>query len=194
MKPYVFKYRSADPSKIVPIGDRYLIEVLETDETQLVAGVDMWMPDRSEQERGWAVGVVFAVGNGHRLETPDPVSVMPEGYQPQPGISDAEQMQRRISLLGYITPSMGDHSSLMRSLALVPMFYTVGDVIFIEKYSGREFVVNDRTFRFVSQVDTLGFSGVKLILGEDGWEDAPPPPPPSRLAAVGSNGHKIHRP
>jgi co-chaperonin GroES (HSP10) len=173
MKPYIFKYRELDPRLLRPIGDRYLVEVLETDER---SPSGLMLPERTEQERGWTIGVVFSVGNGHRLEVPDPAVVMPEGYIPQEGLSDEQQMQRRVSALSYYTPMMGDHSTLQRVPAMVPMFFAPGEVIFIEKYSGREFHIAERTFRFVSQVDCLGTSGRRLVLQEDGgWEDAPEP-------------------
>lgn len=162
MKPYIFKYKDLDPLKLAPIGDRYLVEVLETDE-QTAGGI--LLLERTEQERGWTIGVVYSIGNGHRLETADTPVMMPESKT-----SD--------SFRGYAVPYVGENSVVVRAFAQVPMFFRPGEVIFIEKYSGREFHIGDRTFRFVSQVDCLGTTGKFLVLQEDGgWEEGEPPAP-----------------
>jgi co-chaperonin GroES (HSP10) len=160
-----------DPKTLRPIGDRYLVEVVPVDEELTPAGI--YLPEKLEEQRGWAVGIVFSVGNGHRLETPDQVTVIPEGYVPDPKLNEAAQIERRTSALGYRMPALGDHSSVMRFESAVPMFFIPGEVIFIERYSGRQFTIQGRTFRFVNQVDCLGTSGVYLKLAEDGinWEE-----------------------
>ena len=167
---YVFKYHTANPAHLRPIGDRYLVEIVPVDEELTPSGI--YLPEKLEEQRGWAVGIVFSVGNGHRLEVPDVVSVIPEGYVPDPNLSESAQSNRRQSALGYRMPALGDKSSVMRFESAVPMFFIPGEVIFIERYSGRQFTIQGRTFRFVNQVDCLGTTGVYLKLAEDGinWE------------------------
>jgi co-chaperonin GroES (HSP10) len=165
MQPYVFRYRDLDPAKMKPLGDRYLVEVLEVEEEQTPTG--LFLPSDRMDHGTWAIGVVCAVGNGHRLEVSDHVAVIPEGYQAVEGLTQEEQMARRANALSYMTPAMGDHSTVMRPLATVPMFHYVGDVLFLERYSGRQFTVGGRLYRFVSQVDVLGFTGLHLC-----WSDA----------------------
>ena len=213
--PYVFKFSTLDPLKVRPIGDRYLVEIVET-EGDITAG-GLLLPDRTEDQKGWAVGIVFSIGNGHRLEVPDPALVLPEGYKPDPKakarletielelnreasrlttenvagvISNAEsaalfkafserrreeaneiertEMDRRMRSLGYEQPISGDACSVMRVASVVPMFFIPGEVIFIERWSGRQFQVHGRTFRFVNQVDCLGSSGVYVKPSLDG--------------------------
>lgn len=184
MEQYVFQYRNMDPKRLRPIGDRYLIEVLDVDEEK-VNGI--YLPEQTEEQKGWAVGVVFSIGNGHRLDVHDPIVVVPEGYVPDPALNEQEQMRRRIAALSYNCPSMGDHSTVMRYPALVPMMFQPGEVIFVERYSGRQFTIRGRTFRFVSQVDCLGTSGVYLKLTDDGWEERDLEAE-AKAAAAASNG------
>ena len=172
--PYIFRYRELDPFKIRPIGDRYMVELLETDE---VSPAGILIPERAEQERGWHAAVVFSMGNGHRLDVPDPVCVMPE---PVRDLKEGETVDQRAidmrAMASYSAPFVGTHSMVVRPLATVAMFFVPGEVIFVEKYSGREFHIGERRFRFVSQVDCLGTSGRFLVLSADGsWSDAPDP-------------------
>lgn len=187
---YVFRYRNADPRLLRPIGDRYLIEVLEVDEEKMPSG--LYLPEQTEEQKGWAVGVVFSIGNGHRLEVHDPALVLPEGYVKDEKLSEQENNMRHAAGLGYNTPCIGDHSSVMRIPALVPMFFVPGEVIFVERYSGRQFTILGRVFRFVSQVDCLGTSGVYLKLTEEGgWVErdlAAERKEAERAAAAAANG------
>lgn len=48
------------------IGDRYLLEQIEVDQTTKSGIV---LPGQTEDVTGWQLGRVIAVGNGHRLET-----------------------------------------------------------------------------------------------------------------------------
>jgi co-chaperonin GroES (HSP10) len=187
---FVFRYRNLDPRRLRPIGDRYLIEVLDVDEEK-VGGI--YLPEQSEEQKGWAVGVVFSIGNGHRLEEHDPIVVVPEGYKADPKLTEQEQMQRRMSALGYTTPSMGDESTVMRYPALVPMFFQPGEVIFVERYSGRQFTMSGRTMRFVSQVDCLGTSGMYLKMNEDGsWEERDLEAEAKAAAAAPNGTRRLH--
>jgi co-chaperonin GroES (HSP10) len=174
---YTFRYRNLDPTKLRPIGDRYVVQVLDFDEEKLPSG--LYLGESAEGTQGWAAGVIIAVGNGHRLEVADQAVVMPEGYVPDPSLTDEQQMARRIGALGYGTPAMGDNSTIQRVASAVPMFFSVGMVIFMEKYSGREFPVRGRKYRFVSQVDCLGDTGVRLERDADGeWHEPLPEPEP----------------
>lgn len=205
---YVFKYRALDPRKLRPNGDRYLFEVLATDEEALPSG--LYLPDAIEEKKGWFVGVVFSHGNGHRLDTPDVYLPLPEKYECDPDFDpdvdwgdstivrrakiaagkgseidhgdSAEtrlkkrqaRMQRRQQFVNSTNiVTIGDSVMVGRYPAAVPMFYQIGEVIFVEKYSGRPMIIGGREFRVVNQVDTLCSSGVFLRLLDDGetWEE-----------------------
>jgi co-chaperonin GroES (HSP10) len=191
-----------------PNGDRYLCEILPVDEEKLSSG--LFLPEAGEEKKGWAVGVVFAIGNGHRLERPDTYVALAEKYECDPdfdpdinwGDSRAvrmakieagqgatidhgdnreerikkqqARMQRRQQIVANTNiAALGDNSMVLRYPAGVPMFFALGEVVFIEKYSGRPVVIEGREFRFVNQVDVLGSSGRFLKLGPDGvtWEE-----------------------
>jgi co-chaperonin GroES (HSP10) len=186
MKPYIFRYRELDPTRIQPIGDRYMVEILDTDEAS-PAGI--LLLERSEQGRGWVIGVVFSSGNGHRLDTPDQVVVVPEptprkGETSAQGFfteteTDEDYYGRLRAQANYSVPVVTPTAIVTRVQSTVPMYCRPGEVIFVERHSGREFNIGERTFRFVNQVDVLGTSGRFLNLQADGgWEEAAPAPVP----------------
>jgi co-chaperonin GroES (HSP10) len=178
------------------------------DEEKLSNG--LYLPEAGEEKKGWAVGVVFALGNGHRLEVPDIYVSLTEKYKCEPkidpdidtgdskearaakiaqgkgdeidfGDNDEERMKKIMArnqrrqqiIMGSNIAAIGDESMVVRYPAAVPMFFQHGEVVFIEKYSGRPLVIEGREFRIVNQVDVLASSGVYLKLGADGetWEE-----------------------
>jgi co-chaperonin GroES (HSP10) len=101
-----FHYGKQNPSNFEILGDRYMVEVLEISDFNH-AGIVLIQKD--ENQRGWLVARVVAVGNGHRLE------------------SDVK----------------------------VPMFYSVGDVVFMERLTGKDFHLGGKEYRILSQIDVL---------------------------------------
>jgi co-chaperonin GroES (HSP10) len=175
MDQYIFRYKNADPAKLRPVGDRYVIEVLNVDEEVLPSG--LILPDRTEEQAGWAVGVVFSVGNGHRLETPDiPITldadVVEDVDTAKQFIERSKSEKREIvqQLIGqsinFMQPAANTKQSVLRWLSTVPMFFVHGEVIAVERYSGRQFTISNRAFRVVNQVDCLCSFGVYLK-----WDD-----------------------
>jgi co-chaperonin GroES (HSP10) len=115
--PYTTKisYRDQDPRDLAPNGDRYIVELLDIDDSVFIGESRLFTPGLSETERGWKAARVIAVGNGHRLE----------------------------------------------SDATVPMFYKPGDVLLIERLTGRELTLRGKKYLILNQVDVLArFTGV----------------------------------
>lgn len=178
---YIFRYRNANLATLRPNGDRYLIEVLDVDEEKLPSGI--FLPEATEEQKGWAVGVVFSVGNGHRLEIPDHLKVIPEGYNVPDDLLDdladdravrefkekarAEHIGKQLNF--HYQPSIGPKHTVARYWASVPMFFAPGEVVGIERYSGRQFTIQGRSFRIVSQVDVLLSFGTFLRITPSGW-------------------------
>jgi co-chaperonin GroES (HSP10) len=179
--PYVFDYRKLDISKMAPLGDRYLVLILETGDEE--TGYDVTMggllvPEREEQARGWAVGVVVARGDGTRLDMPDLAVVMPEKMHEDPNDDEPTKMLKRIAIMGQARSTfLGEESVVVRPKATVEMYCEIGEVVFVERYSGRQFEVGGKQYRFVNQVDTLSRTGIRLIKGPDGeWMEPPQTP------------------
>jgi co-chaperonin GroES (HSP10) len=184
---FVYEYRNADPLKHRPNGDRYLIEILPVSEEKLSSG--LFLPEAGEERKGWAVGVVVAVGNGHRLETPDQYIAIAEKYQCDPQVDpdvefgddldtrakkSAARQQRRMAIMQTTNiAAIGDDSMVVRYPSAVPMFFQFGEIVYVEKYSGRPLIIGGREFRIVNQVDVLSSSGRYAKLKEDGetWEE-----------------------
>lgn len=153
--PSRFKLKIHDiaPEAIEPNGDRYVVEVIDLDETiqlgqMLVVTQDPTinekdpMADPKVEKRGVLAAVIVDRGNGHLLGLPDPV----------------------------IVDGKGD---LQRPAANVPMFYQPGDVVFVDHNAkGRNVKIVGRECRIVGQIDILArVRGVRLRRGEDGdWE------------------------
>jgi co-chaperonin GroES (HSP10) len=180
---YCFKYAEIDPLKLPPpIGDRYLLEMIDYDDDALPHGLVLPQVGGHDLVSIPIPALVLAAGNGHRLETSDPAVVMPETAQ-DPTLTPEQRRAQRAAQISYIHPAIGDNSVVFRPLATVPMFFAPGQVIFVEKYSGREFHLKGRTYRYMNQVDCLGWTGVVLSPRDDGdWEVAPPPTPATPIA------------
>jgi co-chaperonin GroES (HSP10) len=101
-----FHYGKQTPDNFEVLGDRYLVEVLEISDYNH-AGIVLIQKD--ENQRGWLVARIAAVGNGHRLERDE----------------------------------------------YVPMFYKVGDVVFMERLTGKDFKLGGLDYRILSQIDVL---------------------------------------
>jgi co-chaperonin GroES (HSP10) len=101
-----FHYGRQDPSHFEVLGDRYMVRVLDPGDN-VVGGIVI--PDQGEAKRGWVVGEIVRVGNGHRLE----------------------------------------------SDTTVPMFFKVGDTVFVERLTGKDFKLASGEYRILSQIDVL---------------------------------------
>jgi co-chaperonin GroES (HSP10) len=168
-----------DPRNIAPNGDRYLVELLEIEENVTVMGNDgpikiiiaqehapTKRPDgkvdpgvEAELLRGWRAGLILRVGNGHRLEVSDPYVVMP-------GVSTDKELEDYKT--GKVPPPRGaqvitESHTLFQPQAKVQMFYAPGDVVLIERLTGREVTLQGKRYAIVNQQDVLAvFQNTKL--------------------------------
>lgn len=156
-----FKLRIHDitPERFIPNGDRYVIEIVDFDETILLGqvlvatqdpNIDPRDPkaDPTIEQRGVIGGIVISAGNGHLLGIPDP------------------------RLVARINP-MSDASTIVREAADVPMFYKPGDIVLVDRNAkGRNIKVLGREIRVINQMDVLcHIQGITCHRTEDGdWE------------------------
>ncbi len=149
-KRYELKIHHLDPEDIAPNGDRYVVEVLDVDETmefgrlllltQPPADAYGALADPNMEVRGIIPAVVVAVGNGHML-----------------GLSDLPPLTKG-----------GE-----RPWASVPMFYKHGDVVFVDHNArGRALRIVGRECRVVNQLDILcSLPNLRLHRNAEGaWE------------------------
>jgi co-chaperonin GroES (HSP10) len=163
--PFVFRYRNADPKKFRPIGDRYIVEMVAYDEEALPSG--LFLPEGTEEQRGWHVGIVWTIGNGHRLDVPDvPVILdndMLEDVELDPQLVHLSRNKKRELIherLARATNPSGMNFGNTKQMAIrwqanVPMFFSLGEAIAVERYSGRQATAAGRVFKCVNQVDCL---------------------------------------
>jgi hypothetical protein len=140
-----------DPTEMLPIGDRYIVETIPVEETVkfgsfvVVANVggDTNPRDPSGnpavERRGVLPAVIIAAGNGHLLGLPD----------------------HKIVVDGKI----------VREPADVPIFFTPGDVVLLDMNAkGRSLMIVDREIRVVNQMDCLVKLPLRLEWTEQGWK------------------------
>lgn len=153
---YELRIHDIAPEDIVPNGDRYVVEVIDIDEkvllgqllivTQAEAPKDPNNPmaDPQVERRGVLAAVIVSVGNGHLLGLPDPKLVV-----------GGEQ-----------------NSWVQRESADVPMFFSPGDVVFVDHNAkGRALQILKRECRIVNQIDILGsVPKLRLKHTDDGWQ------------------------
>lgn len=153
---FELKIHEIAPEDIIPNGDRYVVEVIDLDETvQLGQLLVVTQPSRQNpndplvdptvENRGVLAAVVVSVGNGHLLGLPDPA----------------------LAVL-----NRNGCESVERSKADVPMFYEPGDVVLVDHNAkGRALKIVGRECRIVNQIDVLAaLPKVKLLRTERGWE------------------------
>lgn len=134
---------------IEPLGDRYVVEVIDFKEGIVELGqllvitqdkrIDPRDPmsDPTVENRGVIAGVIVRVGNGHLL-----------GLAP--------------------TASMEEDESEIQ--AVVPMFFTEGDVVLIDYSSkGRALKILGREGRIVGQMDCLARLPMRLKRVDGEW-------------------------
>jgi co-chaperonin GroES (HSP10) len=155
---FELRIHDIEPEDLEPLGDRYIVEVIDFDESKVLLGqllVVTQQPktagnpnaDPNVEGRGVFAAVVVEKGNGHLLGLPDPRVVVT--YSPQHA-----QMIERVS-------------------ADVPMFCEPGDVVFVDHNArGRGFKILGKECRVINQIDILArYKKMQLKRTEDGgWE------------------------
>jgi co-chaperonin GroES (HSP10) len=160
-KRFELKIHEIAPEDIEPLGDRYVVEVIEIDEKvelgQLLIvtqspekGADgNPLADPTVERRGVIAAVVLRKGNGHLL-----------------GLPDWAVVKQNVNGIGQ---------SVERPKAQVPMFFEPGDVVFIDHNArGRALKILGRECRIINQIDVLArIDGIRLQRDADGnWEEA----------------------
>ena len=154
---FKLKIHEISPDAIEPLGDRYVVEVIDIDERIELGQVLVVTPQAPErpgdpmadplvERRGVLAAVIISEGNGHLLGLPDPALVMHD--------ADGREMVERCE-------------------ADVLMFFDKGDVVFVDHNAkGRALRIFGRECRIVNQIDILArISGVRLRRNDAGeWE------------------------
>lgn len=147
---YELKIHTIAPEDIDPLGDRYVVEIIDFDEkielgsilvvTQQPPQDNSPQADPTIERRGVLAAVVIRAGNGHLL-----------------GLSDH--------------PWSDSKDEDERDWASVPMFYQPGDVLFIDHNAkGRALKIVGRECRIVNQIDCLArVEGVRLKRVDGEW-------------------------
>lgn len=130
---FELKLHELTPEEIIPNGDRYVVEIVNVDDSIELGGVLVLIQDPNinpkdpsadpkVERRGVLVGIVLTAGNGHLL-----------------GLHDLPPDKNGV-----------------RPLATVQMFYNPGTVVFIDHNArGRNLRLVGREIRVVNQIDIL---------------------------------------
>lgn len=178
------------PESQEPLGDRYLIKILEVDDTlQLQSGHTLHIPTATEKDRGWKAGVIVTCGNGHRLSESDKVAVMANVTSPEDRKAIENGDKSKIPPgAQYLT----DDAVTVRPPAMVPMFYSPGDVVLVERFAGRDMKLgpSSHDYCIVAQEHCLSrIKGLKLLPNNDGeWREFKKPEAKLRIATGLTNG------
>ena len=153
LTPFKLTADDLSPFGLTPIGDRYLIEELDVDDTIELGGAKIFRPQVSEKDRGWKVGVVCAVGNGHLLGVPDLAVAVAHKTSEDEMKAIGSDFTKAPPGAQYLT----EDALVLRPPAAVPMFYGVGDVLLVERWAGRDLQLGDgrRKFCVVAQEHCL---------------------------------------
>ena len=149
------KLDDLDPNKITPHGDRYLLEMLEVDETTdsgIMLVRDPKNPRAVEEDLGLAVGVVLRGGSGHRLDVAD---------QAVP-VTTTEQKPNQAAFLVAVDPDT--QSGVMMIPSTVPMPFGRGDVVICGKYVGTDLKIRGLDYKMVTQGHIIGHTGKRMNL------------------------------
>ena len=108
--PEVFRTSNLSVDNVEVIGDRYLCELIEFSQFLDMGGpVPIMLPEQTQESQGWRPGRVVRVGNGHRLERNETLT----------------------------------------------MFANVGDIVTIERFSGRYYQIGGKNYVLINQTALL---------------------------------------
>lgn len=130
VSPTVVKFNDIDPRKLELNGDRYVVELEELDNIhEFGEGLQIELPQDaiSEARVGWAFGRIIATGGRDIL------------YR-----AGADQ------------PSMRKCAHRLDKDEWVPIFFSVGQRVIVNRFAGEQVVFQGRRYRCVNQVDIIG--------------------------------------
>lgn len=170
------------PFLVDPHGDRLLVEVVEISSEVTVAGGHTLYTAPAERDargivneewkRGFCAGVVISAGDGHVLTTPSrhEALIISMDYT-QEQIDDG--VLSTVPGLRAYDPVTKQGIVVVDTPANVPMPWTRGDVILIERLAARQVRLGKRTYAIVDQMDVLAtVRGLKYLMLADGeWMD-----------------------
>jgi len=162
-----------NPWRIRPHGDRLFVEVVEISDEVEVNGVKLYTARAirdgqgkltEEYLRGFCAGIVMAVGDGHLLtsgSTRQAVVIKT--------IMTEEEARNAPNLIAYDTDTSEAVISTL-SVPSVPMPWTFGDVVLMERLAKRAVEINRRTYAMIDQMDILAtVDYLKYIIVDGEW-------------------------
>jgi co-chaperonin GroES (HSP10) len=151
-----------DPLKLIPHGDRLLVEVVAVNETT-DSGITLVREGNkgTEVDLGWCAGVVINVGNGHRLDVPDQaVAISTEIKTDDKGAPvDVHPF--------LVLADTATNSAVAMVPSTVPMPFARGMVVMCAKYAGSDIKLRGKQYKIITQAHVIGvFTGVKMAVGD----------------------------
>jgi co-chaperonin GroES (HSP10) len=177
-----YNINDLDPGKIVPHGDRILVEIMDVEETT-ESGIwifrpavnDKGVPDEGktvEFKRGYSLGIIHRVGNGHRMDVPDTFHTMATIplYD-----TDGESGEKRLATQQHpyvvvLDPEL--NTAILRMPSVVPMPFARGEVVMLNSLASGEFIIKGKKYSVINQTHVIANTGVVVdIDGEMESED-----------------------
>lgn len=132
-----------DVSKLVPHGDRLLVEEIEVEDAAYIKGGD-----------GRDIKLVLSR---------EPMRRNPRDPRPEPGTEELVEIARGWKLGRVVAVGSGHR---MEIDVTVPMPFEVGDYVFFERMTGRELDFRGVKYRIINQVDVLLHAPeIKALIG-----------------------------
>jgi hypothetical protein len=164
-----------DPLKLIPHGDRLLVEVVAVDDSIPMADGKKLLIERDDFDRGWAAGVVINVGNGHRLDVPDQAVALATEID----VDDKGNPVNVHPFLRIADPKTRTAVAMMPST--VPMPFARGMVVMCARYAGSDIKLRGKDYKIITQAHVIAvFTGIKMQVGE--------PPEPLPIVEMSANG------
>lgn len=150
-KREVINLGDQDPLTFTPHGDRYLIEVVDIDDS-IKIGDKTLLVELEKSSRGWAAGKIIAGGNGHRMDVPDTyVKINTTEKAPNPEIG-----------LYFVENETGD--AVVRCPSIVPMPFARGQIVMIYWSAAIEVKMQGKPYLICNQTHILGSWPIKALV------------------------------
>uniref|UniRef100_E6QP93 Co-chaperonin GroES n=1 Tax=mine drainage metagenome TaxID=410659 RepID=E6QP93_9ZZZZ len=165
--PFKLSITEQIPELFEPMGDTYLVHILDIDDSVMAGEHRLVVPQKSTEDRGWKAGVIVAVGNGRCFDRPDEFVVVPNVLT---GTKD--EMKAEVAAYGEAVAASTDQAVVVRIPAMANMALGVGEVVLIEKFAGRDVVLQGKPYIIVGQQNLLArHKSLRLHRNAEGtWE------------------------
>lgn len=162
--PYKLSLADQNPALLRPLGDRYLVALIETDDTVQMGTTAFVIarplkrddkgreiPGSDLEDIGWKVGVVVSRGDGVLPDAPVQFLTLTDTTAK----ADIDAIRAGVKEPPAGASFLTESCVVVAQPPMVAMQYHLGDVLFIERFAGRDILLQGKKYCIISQAHVL---------------------------------------